>query len=159
MSASSLLSRANVLSVALEDARRACIRAQNDRDFAAIKQTNKTWNKIDKAFKKVSILRSEDMEEERFQRALAEALEKRRKEDESMRSLGIIVSYAQAERIAEEDQEAPEEVLCPFCFMSCGDSKDKVDGELVCERCWGKRDFDLDEEDEAFQQWKNFSIV
>jgi hypothetical protein len=150
MSASSLLSRANVLSVALEDARRACIRAQNNRDFAAIKQTNKTWNKIDKAFKKLSILRSEDMEEERFQRALAEALEKRRKEDESMRSLGITVSYAQAERIAEEDEEF--EAQSQSCYK-CGDTychatKEAYDEDTGhCPDCV------------AFQQWKNFSVV
>jgi len=41
----------------------------------------------------------------------------------------------------------PEEVPCSLCFMPCGDSKDKIDDELVCQDCWDKEQAELDEEE------------
>ena len=64
----------SALTAALEAARLACIAAQNSRDLAAVKQTNKAWNKIYKALKKAELLaKQEDEEEYRFQLALLDA--------------------------------------------------------------------------------------
>jgi len=124
--------------VALEDARIACIAAQNKNDMSAIKQTNKSWSKIRRAIEKVCILRKEQAEEERFQLALKLALEARKNENESMRSLGITISEAQAERIAEEDEEfEPQTQSCYRCGgFYCHETKEAYDEDTgYCPRC------------------------
>jgi hypothetical protein len=102
--------------VALEDARIACIAAQNKNDMPAIKKTNKSWSKIRRAIEKVRILRAEQAEEERFQLALKLALEERRKEKEeyepqsrSCYRCGRIYSHATKE---DDDEDTG---YCPKC--------------------------------------------
>ena len=94
------------LNAALETARLACIAAQNKRDLSAVRQTNKNWNKIDRAFKKVeAIAHKEDKEEYYFQMALMEAFDKIQREKEDSVRLSSAMAERQAALLEEEGYE------------------------------------------------------
>lgn len=94
------------LNAALETARLACIAAQNKRDLSAVAQTNKNWNKIERAFKKVELIaHKEDKEEYYFQMALMETFNKIQREKEESVRLGNALAEMQARELKAEGYE------------------------------------------------------